>query len=50
MWIATVTRRVFSEIKKREVRAETLNDIIEVLEEAGYLDDDTLEIHCWREK
>ena len=52
MWIATITRKVLSEIKKREIRAETLNDIVEVMDEAGYLmeDGDTLEIHIFKEE
>ena len=51
MWICAVNRKVGDEVKKREIRAETLNDIVEVMEEAGYLDDrDTLEIHIFRGK
>jgi len=50
MWLCRVTRKQGNEAVKKQIGADTLNDLIEILDQCGYLDEeDTLEIHIGKE-
>jgi hypothetical protein len=56
MWICRLTRKEHNgqgnvEVIKKQYGAETLNDLIEILDSMGYLDDEELlEMHWSREQ
>ena len=50
IWKATVTRATSEGIKKHEIGAETLADLTDILDYAGYFDDraNVTEIHIYK--
>ncbi len=50
MWICNVTRKAGGKVVKNQIGADTLNNLVEILDSCGYLNEEaTLEIHIWKE-